>query len=214
MIFNLGPPTFNVDGNAFVMKLDPTGTAITGLTYLGSPCYASGVAIAVDSSDDPWIAGSGGPGFPMAIPLEIQAGGGVISKLSADLTQLLFSTSFATVNDLALDVNGIAYIAGAASPPGITGTGPNVSNQAYVAGINGSPVAVSLDNVLSASPFIAPSQGEMLAPGKVIRVVGRGIGPAMKTRGVINAGLIANTVAGAQGDLRRCGRAASLRKLR
>ncbi len=196
IIFNLGPPTFNVDGNAFVMKLDPTGTAITGLTYLGSPCYASGAAIAVDSSDAPWIVGSGGLGFPMAIPLQIQAGGGVISKFSPDLTQLLFSTSFATVNDLALDANGIAYIVGAASPPGITGTGPNVSNQAYVAGIDASPVAVSLDNVLSASPFLAPFQGEILASGKVIRVVGRGIGPAMKTPGVINAGVIANTVAG------------------
>ncbi len=195
---NVGPPIFNLDGNSFVMKLDRTGTAITGLTYLGSPCYASGLAIAVDNSDDPWIAGSGGPGFPMSIPLEIQAGGGVISKLSPDLTQLLFSTSFARVNDLALDANGIAYIIGAASPPGITGTGPNVSNQAYVASIDAGPVAVSLDNVLSASPFLAPFLGETLAPGKVIRVVGRGIGPATKMPGVINAGVIANTVAGVQ----------------
>jgi uncharacterized protein (TIGR03437 family) len=199
LILNLGPPVFNLDGNAFVMKLNPSGTAITGLTYLGSQCVASGAAIGVDSAGAPWIVGSGSPSFPMATPLELQAGGGFISKLSPDLTQLLFSTDFDTVNGVAVDASGMAYVAGAANPPGITGTGSNVSTQAYLAKIDAAPTSpIALDNVLSASPFATNTGAETLAPGKVIRVVGRGIGPAVKTPGLIIGGVIANSVAGVQ----------------
>jgi uncharacterized protein (TIGR03437 family) len=189
----LGPPTFNTDGNAFVMKLNSSGTEITGLTYLGSPCFSSGGAIALDSADAPWIVGLGSSSFPMASPLELQAGG-FVSKFSPDLTQLLFSTSFDQVNALALDADGQVYVAGVVYP------GPNMPSQAYFAEIDATPIAVSIDNVLSAGLFanLTPGQGETLAPGKVIRVVGRGIGPATRTPGIIKAGVITNTVAGVQ----------------
>jgi uncharacterized protein (TIGR03437 family) len=193
LTLDLGPPIFNIDGNAFVMKLNPTGTAITGLTYIGSACEASGSAIAVDSADAPWIVGFGSPSFPMASPLELQAGG-FVSKFSADLTQLLFSTTVSgSALDIAIDASGMAYLAGAANPPG--GASATAFTRAYVAEIDAAPIAVSLDNVLSASPFLQPGEGEMLAPGKVIRVVGRGIGPAVKTPGVIKGGVLASTVA-------------------
>ncbi len=193
LTFNLGPPAFNADGNAFVMKLNPTGTAVIGLTYIGSPCSSSGAAIAVDSADAPWIAGFGYPSFPMASPLELQvSGAGFISKFSPDLKQLVFSTSFDQVNSIAVAPGGTVYVAGVVYP------GRTVPSQAYLANIDSAPVTVSLDNVLSASPFIAPPEGELLAPGKVIRVVGRGIGPAVRTPGVIDAGVIGNTVAGVQ----------------
>jgi uncharacterized protein (TIGR03437 family) len=194
LVLNLGPPVFNVDGNAFVMKLNPTGTAITGLTYIGSACQASGAAIAVDSADAPWIVGFGSPSFPMASPLKLQAGSGFISKFSPDLTQLLFSTSFDMVSGVAINSSGMAYVAGAASSPETASA--SAFTRAYVAEINASPVAVSLDNVLSASPFLPPSEGETLAPGKVIRVVGRGIGPVVRTPGLIKGGVLATTVAG------------------
>jgi uncharacterized protein (TIGR03437 family) len=194
LTLDLGPPIFNIDGNAFVMKLNPTGTAITGLTYIGSACEASGAAIAVDSADAPWIVGFGSASFPMASPLELQAGG-FVSKFSPDLTQLLFSTTVSgSVLDVAIDASGMAYVAGAAIPPGISSA--TAFTRAYVAEIDAAPIAVSLDNVLSASPFLAPSEAETLVPGKVIRVVGRGIGPAVKTPGVINGGVLATTVAG------------------
>ncbi len=199
--FNLGPPTFNIDGNAFVMKLNSSGTEITGLTYLGSPCFANGSAIAVDSADAPWIVGYGGPSFPMASPLELQAaGGGFVSKFSPDLTQLVFSTSFDQVNGLAVDANGMGYVVGAANPPDVTGTGPNVSTEAYFAAINAAPIAVSIDNVLSAGSFanLTPGEFAALAPGKVIRVVGRGIGPVTRTPGVIKDGVITSAVASVQ----------------
>jgi uncharacterized protein (TIGR03437 family) len=194
LTLSFGPPVFSPDGNAFVMKLNPTGTAITGLTYIGSACESSGEAIAVDSADAPWIVGFGSPSFPMASPLELQAGG-FVSKFSPDLTQLVFSTTLSgSALDVAIDASGMAYVAGGASPP--ANPYAVASSRAYVAEVDAAPIAVSLDNVLSASPFIPPSEGEMLAPGKVIRVVGRGIGPAVKTPGVIDGGVLARTVAG------------------
>ena len=128
------------------MKLNPSATALTGLTYIGSPCYSSGSAIAVDSTGAPWIAGTPSPVFPTASPFRIQSGGGFVSKFSPDLTQLLFSTYTDYVAGLALDAAGQAYIAGfvTSSQPG---------NTAYVAKIDAAPVAVSLDNILGAGPF-------------------------------------------------------------
>jgi uncharacterized protein (TIGR03437 family) len=188
--FSFGPPVFSVDGNAFVMKLNPTAAAVTGLTYIGSPCSSSGGAIGVDTAGAPWIAGFGYGSFPMATPLELQAGTGFISKFSSDLTQILFATSFDTVNGLAVGADGMAYVAGTA------GQGYSASTQAYLAKIDPALVPISLDNVLSASPFPSPTQAEMLAPGKVIRVVGRGIGPSVRTPGLISGGAIITSVAG------------------
>lgn len=193
---SVGPPVYTPDGNAFVLKLNPAGTAVTGLTYLGSACYSSGAAIAVDSAGAPWIAGFGYDTFPMASPLELQVFGGYVSKFSPDLTQLLFSTSFDTVKGVAIDAGGMAYVAGEVN----NGTVPSV---AYVAEIDPAPAAVSLDNVLSASPFaglngVWAPPAEALAPGKVIRVVGRNVGPAVQTPGLIEGGVLAINVAGVE----------------
>lgn len=196
--FSIGPPMYEPTGNAFVMKLDPTGTAVDGLTYLGSPCSASGAAIAIDAAGAPWIVGSGSSTFPMATPLELQGGGGFISKFSPDLTQLLFSTSFDPVNGMAIDAGGTAYVAGWVNNYSAT------ANVAYVAAIDAATASVSLDNVASASPFSTfnasvPTQvPELLAPGKVIRVIGRNIGPGVQTPGVITGGVLTTQAAGVE----------------
>ena len=186
----IGPVQDYDFGSSFVMKLNPGATQMEGLTYLGTSCLTSGLAIAVDSADAPWIIGNGGFTIPTAIPLEIQFGYGFVSKFSPDLTQLLFSTSFDPVNGLAIAPNGDAYVAGA------SGSGAN--SQAFVAELDPAPETVSLDNVLSASPFTPNFAGgeEGIAPGKVVLITGRGIGPAKMTPGVIHNGVLATSVAG------------------
>lgn len=192
LTFSLGPFQDYNFGSAFVMKLNSGGTRIAALTYLGTACYTSGTVVAVDSADAPWIIGDGGFLIPTAIPIEIQSGYGFISKFSPDLTQLLFSTSFEPVSGLAIASNGDVYVAGAST------TGPN--SQAYVSEIAAAAETVSFDNVLSASPFTPNYAGgaEGVAPGKVVRVVGRNIGPANRTPGSIHNGVLSNTVAGVQ----------------
>ncbi len=72
--------------------------------------------------------------------------------------------------------------------------------KSYVAEINPAPETVSLDNVLSASPFepTFASGAEGVAPGKVVLITGRGIGPAKMTPGQIHNGVLATMVAGVE----------------
>ncbi len=195
--FFIGPSFPVVEGNALVMKLDPTGHSIQRLTYLGAPLCLLGSSIAVDSSGQPWILGPvlGGT-VQTANPFQIGIGQGFISKFSADLTQLLFSTYFDSVAGLALDSSGSAYVAG-------TGA------QAYVAKIDPTPAAISLDSVVSPVPAetafcfesaceLHPATFRGIAAGELIRVLGKQMGPAATTPGVIQSGVLATTVAGAQ----------------
>ncbi|HEX5230258.1 MAG TPA: SBBP repeat-containing protein [Bryobacteraceae bacterium] len=188
----IGPVQDYYFGSAFVMKLNSAGTEISALSYLGTACATTASAIAVDSTDSPWIVGSGGFLIPSAIPLEIQAGNGFISKFSPDLTQLLFSTSYLDVSGLAVGASGDALVAGA------SGFGSNA--EAFLAEIDPAPEAVSLDNVLSPSPFTPSYAGgaEGIAPGKFVRVTGRGIGPEKMTPGVVRNGVLQTTVAGVE----------------
>jgi uncharacterized protein (TIGR03437 family) len=126
-------------------------------------------------------------------PFQIGIGPGFISKFSADFTQLLFSTYFDSISGLALDSSGFAYVAGTAPFNDLTGAQP-----AYIAKIDPTPPAVSLDSVASLVTSVDLSNFRGIAPGELIRILGKQMGPATVTPGVINAGILANNVAGVQ----------------
>jgi uncharacterized protein (TIGR03437 family) len=198
--FFIGPSFYVPQGNALVMKLDPTAHSIQRLTYLGAPLCLFASSIAVDSSGQPWIAApfaSGGTP-PTANPFAIGVGQGFISKFSADFTQLLFSTYFDSVSGLALDSSGSAYVAGATAPL-----------QAYLAKIDPTSAPISLDSVVSPTPAEEsfcnsaacpphPAAFRGIAPGELIRILGKQMGPASGAPGVIQSGALATTVAGVQ----------------
>jgi uncharacterized protein (TIGR03437 family) len=190
IILGIGPVQFIDEAVAFVAKLNPDASAITKLTYLGGGC-AGGMKVAVDATGAPSFAGSSG-NFPTVSPFQIAAGGGVLGKLTPDFTQLTFSTYFDAVNGLALDSNGIGYIAGETLP-----AGSNTEN-AYVARIDPTPPAVSLDQVLLSG--IGPNGNDLIiAPGAVVRLLGKNLGPAAATPGIVNAnGFVATSVVGVQ----------------
>jgi hypothetical protein len=70
----IGPPVYTIQGNAFVLKLNSSASAVTGLTYIGNGtgtlfgCDADGTAIALDSSGAPWIAGTPSTTFQTVSP--------------------------------------------------------------------------------------------------------------------------------------------------
>jgi len=92
-----GTPVFVACANAFVVKLDPSGTVVFA-TYLGGTGNANPSAIAADSQGNVYVAGSLQGGFPVtagaAFTDPVQADvNGFVAKLNASGTQLEYATS-------------------------------------------------------------------------------------------------------------------------
>jgi len=104
--------------NAFVTKLDPSGTPIYS-TYLGGttpPQDAEGLVIAADPDGNAYVAGRANTGFPLVNPIQSTGSGtAFVSKLNADGSALLYSTflgEFATPAGIAVDSARRTYVAG------------------------------------------------------------------------------------------------------
>ncbi len=113
--------------DAFVVKLNPAGSALVYATYLGGSstdalnglamdaagnCYVTGVTL---SGDFPITPGA----FSTAKPSSTGVNSGFVTKLSATGTSLVYSTFLGgSSNDstvgIAVDSNGAAYVAGSA----------------------------------------------------------------------------------------------------
>ena len=192
--FSIGPAVYSPQGNGVVLKLDPAAHSILRLTYLGAPSCLSPSSIAVDSAGEPWIAGgfTAASTLQTANPVRFALGQGYISKFSADFTQLLFSTYFDSVSGLALDSSGLAYVAGT-GPYNASGAEP-----VYVAQVDPTPAAISLDSIASVVPSVNPSNYTGIAAGELIRLLGRNMGPAAAVPGSVAAGVLVSAVAGVQ----------------
>ncbi len=127
-----------VFGDAFVAKLDPTGSALIYSTYLGGEADDFGAAIAIDSAGNAYVAGgtrsyqfpvtsgayqprlAGVGGEPLKsccnLPL-LDPGDAFVTKLNPTGSQLIFSTYVGgTLDDVALaiavDATNNVYIGG------------------------------------------------------------------------------------------------------
>jgi CSLREA domain-containing protein len=109
--------------DAFISKLNSTGTALLYSTYLGGIGYDAVFSIAVDSSGAAYLTGrtDSATGFPTANALQSTYGGGAydatVTKLNATGNAIVYSTylggSFADQGDsIAVDSSGNAYITG------------------------------------------------------------------------------------------------------
>jgi hypothetical protein len=117
------PPTGIVSdaADAFVLKLDPTGSTLVYSSYLGGSAEDAGRAIAVDSGGNAYVAGyTSSLDFPVQNALQSQRGGArdaFIAKVSADGSTLLYSTylggrSTDVANAIAVDASGAVYVTG------------------------------------------------------------------------------------------------------
>lgn len=108
--------------DAFVTKLDPSGSALVYSTYLGGNDQDSGVAIAVDSAGNAFVTGvTDSLDFPTKDPLQPTHGGlwddAFVTKLGSSGSQLLYSTYLGGNMDdggsaIAVDASGNAFVAG------------------------------------------------------------------------------------------------------
>src|SRR5439155_4788919 len=111
--------------DAFVTKLDPTGSALVYSTYLGGSGSDEGLGIAVDASGNAYLVGvSDSTNFPTtAEAFQAAFGGGgadtFVTKLDPTGSTRVYSTylggsGFDTIqgSGLAVDASGNAYVTG------------------------------------------------------------------------------------------------------
>jgi len=127
----------NID--AFVTKINASGSSLVYSTYLGGANEDKGFGIAVDSSGYAYVTGStyssgtvSPPGFPLKNPLQTNNNGlndAFITKITPNGSDLIYSTylggnSYDQGYSIAADSAGNTYVAGftfstgATSPPG------------------------------------------------------------------------------------------------
>ncbi len=113
--------------DAFVVKLNPAGSALIYATYLGGSGFDKGSGIAVDSAGDAYVTGATeSTDFPTKNPLQpanAPAGSGAsnnafVAKLNPDGSALIYSTYLGgsggddAGEGIALDTAGDAYVTG------------------------------------------------------------------------------------------------------
>jgi hypothetical protein len=107
--------------DAFVVKINPEGTAFAYATYLGGSRNERGFGIAVDGSGNAHLTGdTASTGFPRVNPVQPRPGGGTdafLVKLNSDGLVFLLATTFGgSATDsgfaIALDADGNVYLTG------------------------------------------------------------------------------------------------------
>ncbi|MFN2609176.1 MAG: SBBP repeat-containing protein, partial [Acidimicrobiales bacterium] len=110
------------NADAFVLKLDPSGSSVVYATYLGGSDADQGAGIAIDGSGAAYVTGStGSVNFPVAKPAQAKKNGdfdAFVSKLAPDGQSLVYSTFLGGSGSdggaaIAVDGNGRASITGA-----------------------------------------------------------------------------------------------------
>ncbi len=168
-IVSIGPGLEYPSGGSdvYVLKLDPTLSSAQYLTYLGGICDDAGNSIVLEPNGNVWVAGSPSQGFPLVTPYELGGTGlDFVSELSADFSQLLFS-SFSDGVNLAVDPSG----------------------DIYVSGSSGSMASLVKIDPTATPPVIISSIGPTtdIAPGELINIVGQNLGPATTVMAQLDA---------------------------
>jgi hypothetical protein len=116
--------TYGGNGDAFVTKVNPSGSALVYSTYLGGTQVDTGNGITVDSLGSAYVTGStNSTNFPLATPLQATNGGDAgsydvfMTRLNGSGSALLYSTYLGgTGNDngfaIAVDSSGSAHVTG------------------------------------------------------------------------------------------------------
>jgi len=112
------------DGDAFITKINPAGSALVYSTYAGGTDNDIGFEIAIDSSGNAHVVGvTRSANFPVANSLQAALRGtsdGFVMKLNAAGSAFIYSTYLGgtaddSVNGVSIDSSGTAYVAGGTS---------------------------------------------------------------------------------------------------
>jgi hypothetical protein len=169
-------------GNAFVTKLNSTGTALVYSTYLGGGSGGSfgdvGWGITVDSSGNTYVAGITGSGTFPTTPGAFQTanansngGNAFVTKLNSTGTALVYSTYLGGSNNglgitpngaanIAVDSSGDAYVTGQTesinfptTPGAFQTTGGGFETSAFVTKLNSTGTALIYSTYLGGTDY-------------------------------------------------------------
>jgi len=164
------PPGLGICGNslcrdAFISKLNVTGTALVYSTFLGGDSIDYGTGIAVDSVGNAYVSGvTRSTNFP-SVPVGSAAtsGGAFVAKLNPSGSALIFATTLGSSQTtegssaVALDASGSVFVTGTAGLSFPTTIG---AFQPQVSASNGNFVAKFFDDLLLFVPVILSSGGQ------------------------------------------------------
>jgi uncharacterized protein (TIGR03437 family) len=165
--YNSGTESYSYD--AFVAKLNSTGTALVWATYLGGPQADQGNSLSIDLSGNVWVVGTTAGGFPSASPGVTIGPGDFLTELKSDGSALAYSAIFASGSvgqAIAVDSVGLLHVAG------LNGLISTIAPLQPFA-----PRIFGLTNA-AAGPFSG-----RLSLGELISIYGPGIGPSMAASG-------------------------------
>src|SRR5438874_1208469 len=152
-------------GDAFVTKLNASGSALLYSTYLGGNSEDDGNGIAVDAAGSAYVAGlTTSTDFPTANPLQSKNAGSsdvFVAKLNASGSALIYSTYLGGSSSdfafgIAVDSSGNAYVTGHTASTDFPTANPLQSKNAgssdvFVAKLNASGSALIYSTYLGGS---------------------------------------------------------------
>jgi uncharacterized protein (TIGR03437 family) len=191
--------------DAFITKLNTTGSALVFSTLLGGAGEDRALGLALDPAGNVYAAGTTvSPLFPLTPGSpETASGRGFVAKLDAAGARLIFSGRLrATLAAVAVDSLGTAYVTGAAASDFVTT--PGAFQPTHAGGTDA--VVARLD--LFTEPQIAPNGAVNaasylfgpVAPGEIVAIFGAGIGPRraaalrLNAAGLVDTGLTGTRV--------------------
>jgi uncharacterized protein (TIGR03437 family) len=185
-------PYLNTD--VFVMKLDPALTSPRFVSYLSGNCADQGNAIATDASGNVWVLGDSAS-FDFPTRALYQGAGfpnGFVSELSADGSQLLFSSGTDGLG-MAFDPSGSLLLTGSQLTIAPTSwelikIDPLTNPGAVIDQIQ--PVNYDTGTVTTAFNTIAG-----VAPGQLVRIKGSHLGPEVKVYAQTDSGSFPSSLA-------------------
>jgi len=151
-------------GDAFVTKLNASGSALVYSTYLGGSADDFGSSIAIDSSGNAVVTGfTASPNFPLSNAFQSKSGGGTdafVAELDPTGSSLVFSTYLGGSQNenfsgdlrsgaVAIDSQGNAYVAGFTSSSSFPVT-PGAAQTSFGGGVEDAFVA-------KISKFVTPT---------------------------------------------------------
>jgi len=155
-------------GDAFVSKLNPSGSTLVYSTYLGGSAYDWGYGIAVDNAGNAYVTGqTSSADFPTKNPLQQHWAGdydAFVTKFNPDGSALVYSTylgggGYDGGYGIALDNAGNAYVTGATgstnfpTTPGAIQTSSHGYLDVFVSKINAAGSALDYSTYLGGSKY-------------------------------------------------------------